>query len=91
MISAVQNSRAPIFFQQARNDYDLSPTRVLSEAMRKAGKKFEVKIYPPFGTSVQEGHTFGYFGSSVWSNDVFHFLDEHCAEPSGSRGGAKQR
>jgi carboxymethylenebutenolidase len=78
MIRAVQNARAPIFFLQAKNDYNLSPTRVLSAAMKEAGKEFEVKVYPPFGSSVQEGHSFGYFGSSVWGNDVFRFLDRHC-------------
>jgi dienelactone hydrolase len=90
MIGAVQNARAPIFFIQAKNDYDLSPTRVLSAAMDKAGKEFEVKIYPPFGNSVADGHTFGYFGGSAWGNDVFRFLDRHCAETSASRPGARR-
>lgn len=85
MTRAVQNSRVPIFFIQAENDFDLSPTHVLSEAMKDAGKKFEVKIYPPFGIAKIDGHTFGYFGGSVWGNDVFRFLNEQCAEPSASR------
>lgn len=80
MIHAVENSRVPIFFIQAENDFDLSPTRVLSEAMKNAGKKFEVKIYPPFGTAKMDGHTFGYFGGSVWANDVFGFLNQQCIE-----------
>ena len=78
MMRSVRNSHAPIFFFQAENDYDLSPSRVLSSTMRDAGKEFELKIYPSFGTSVQDGHTFGYFGSSVWSDDVFRFLNKHC-------------
>ena len=78
MIRAVRNARAPIFFFQAENDYDLSPTRVLSAAMKDAGKDFELKIYPPFGNSSQDGHTFGYFGGSVWAGDVFRFLNQHC-------------
>ncbi|MGA8224044.1 MAG: prolyl oligopeptidase family serine peptidase [Candidatus Acidiferrales bacterium] len=78
MIRAVRNSRAPIFFFQAENDYDLSPSRTLSAAMKDAGKEFEIKIYPPFGKSVKDGHSFGYFGSSVWSADVFRFLAQHC-------------
>jgi len=82
MIGAVQNSRVPIFFIQAENDYDLSPTHVLSEAMKNAGRKFEAKIYPPFGTARIDGHTFGYFGGSVWGDEVFHFLDSYCAGPS---------
>lgn len=78
MTRSVRNSRAPIFFFQAENDYDLSPSRVLSDAMKSAGKEFEVKIYPPFGKSVQDGHAFGYFGSAVWADDVFRFLNKHC-------------
>jgi dienelactone hydrolase len=27
-----------------------------------------------------DDHTFGYFGASVWANDVFHFLNQHCAK-----------
>ena len=80
MTRAVRKSQAPIFFFQAENDYDLSPSRTLSEAMKDAGKVFELKIYPPYGDSVQDAHTFGYFGSSVWSEDVFRFLEKHCSK-----------
>jgi len=79
MLRAVKQAKAPIFFFQAENDYDLAPTRLLSAAMTDAGKPFEAKIYPPFGKSHQDGHTLGYFGSAVWENDVFQFLDRHCA------------
>jgi carboxymethylenebutenolidase len=78
MTRAVRHSTVPIFFFQAANDYDLSPSKTLSEAMKEAGRTYEVKIYPAYGKSVQEGHTFGYFGSAVWANDVFQFLDRHC-------------
>jgi dipeptidyl aminopeptidase/acylaminoacyl peptidase len=80
MTRAVRNSRAPIFFFQAENDYDLSPSRTLAAAMKDASKEFEIKIYPPFGKSVQDGHTFGYFGSSVRADDVFRFLGQHCGK-----------
>jgi len=80
MTRSVRNSHAPIFFFQAQNDYDLSPSRVLSEAMKDVGKEFELKIYPPFGKDVGDGHTFGYFGGSVWADDVFRFLNKHCKE-----------
>jgi dipeptidyl aminopeptidase/acylaminoacyl peptidase len=58
MTHAVRNSRAPILFFQAANDYDLSPSRELSEAMKNTGKPSEVKIYPPYGASPEEGHSF---------------------------------
>jgi len=78
MTRAVKNAKAPIFFFQAENDFDLSPTKTLSAAMKDAGKPFEVKIYPPFGGSPSDGHTFGYFGAAIWADDVFRFLDRHC-------------
>jgi dipeptidyl aminopeptidase/acylaminoacyl peptidase len=80
MTRAVRNSKAPIFFFQAENDYDLSPSKTLSSAMKDAGRAYELKIYPPWGNSVQDGHTFGYFGATVWANDVFRFLNQHCTK-----------
>lgn len=78
MIDAVRNSKAPIFFFQAENDFDLSPSKVLSEAMKTAAKPYQIKFYPPFGTSAKEGHSFAYMGSSVWAEDVFNFLNKNC-------------
>jgi len=78
MMRAVRNSKSAIFFFQAANDYDLSPTNALSQAMKGAGKPYERKIYPTYGSSADDGHTFGYFGASVWADDVFRFLAEHC-------------
>lgn len=78
MVRAVSNSKAPIFFFQAANDYDLRPSSVLAEAMRNNGKIAEVKIYPEFGKGAQEGHNFTYTGSSVWADDVFSFLTKYC-------------
>jgi carboxymethylenebutenolidase len=78
MMRAVQNARAPMLFFQAENDWNLEPTKALSKAMQDAGKPFEAKIYPSFGKSHQDGHTFGYFGSAVWERDVFRFLEQHC-------------
>jgi carboxymethylenebutenolidase len=78
MTEAVRNSRTPIFFFQAENDYDLSPSKTLSRVMSEAGKAYGLKIYPPYGSSPEDGHTFGYFGSAVWADDVFRFLNRYC-------------
>jgi dienelactone hydrolase len=78
MARAVRNAHAPILFFQAENDWTLEPSHVLSAAMMDAGKPFDKKIYPPFGRSKQDGHTFGYFGAAVWEGDVFEFLRRHC-------------
>jgi dipeptidyl aminopeptidase/acylaminoacyl peptidase len=78
MTRAVLNSRIPIFFLQAANDYDTTPSNTLSAAMKAAGKTYEVKIYPAYGNSPEEGHTLGYFGASVWLDDVLRFLNQYC-------------
>src|SRR5579872_5502724 len=51
MTRAVRNAHAPIFFFQAANDYDLSPSKTLSAVMKDAGKIYDVKIYPAYGNS----------------------------------------
>ena len=78
MIRAVRNAKVPIFFFQAENDSDLAPSRTLAAAAESAGRRYQLKIYPPFGTSKEEGHGFGYFGSSIWADDVFKFLNDYC-------------
>jgi dienelactone hydrolase len=80
MKASVRNAHAPIFFFQAENDFDLSPSKVLSAAMKDARKPYKLKIYPRYGDSPQDGHSFGYFGSAVWADDVFRFLDQHCGK-----------
>ena len=78
MTRSVQHARVPIFFFQAENDWDLAPSRTLAAAAKSAGKPYQVRIYPPFGSSKEDGHAFGYFGSAVWADDVFNFLNRHC-------------
>jgi len=78
MTRAVKNTRAPIFFFQAANDADLAPTRVLSAAMREAGKSAKVIIYPAFGSSRKDGHAFAWRGSEVWFPDALRFLEASC-------------
>jgi carboxymethylenebutenolidase len=85
MTSAAKHAKAPIFFFQAANDFDLSPTQLLSGAMRSAGKPAWTKIYPEFGSTAREGHSFAYRGVAIWRDDVFRFLDQACsAGPSGA-------
>jgi carboxymethylenebutenolidase len=80
MTRAVQNAKAPILFFQAANDYDLSPSRMLSAAMKDAGKPHDRKIYPAYGDTAADGHNFGYFGADVWADDVFRFLNRYCVQ-----------
>ncbi len=77
LLKAASHAKAPIFFMQAENDYDLSPSRMLSAEMQRAGRAYRVKIFPPFGATTAEGHSFGYFGTDIWRGDVLAFLAEN--------------
>ena len=79
MKASVRASISPIFFFQAKNDFDLSPSKALFAEMKLAGKEAEMKIYPAYGTSNREGHAFSYQGSASWFPDVFAFVQTHCA------------
>jgi carboxymethylenebutenolidase len=80
MSAAVREAQAPVFFFQAANDYSLEPTRALAKVMLTAGRPHEAKIYPAFGNSKVEGHSFAWRGSAVWADDVFRFLEANCSK-----------
>jgi dienelactone hydrolase len=76
--AAVRRAEIPILFVQAENDYNIAPSRELAAEMEKAGKPYQIKIFPPFGTTPQEGHTpFCANGGDVWGPDVFQFLSRY--------------
>ncbi len=76
--AAVRRAEFPIFFVQAENDYDTAPSRELAAEMEAAGKPHQMKIFPPFGTTPEEGHTpFCANGGDVWGADVFQFLGRY--------------
>jgi carboxymethylenebutenolidase len=78
MTHAVQSSKAPLFFFQPQNDYDLSPSRVLYAAARAAGKAAEIHLYPRFGDTAAAGHSFAWRGVPIWKDDVLRFLERNC-------------
>jgi dienelactone hydrolase len=82
LLRAVNLAKAPVFLIQAQNDYNLAPSRVLSEEARKKNKDFQSKIYPAFGNSHQDGH-WGFCSSAtgVWGNDVLAFLEAQMKTP----------
>lgn len=74
MTDAVTHARVPVFFGQAENDYDLSPSKALSAAMTSSGRPNVMKIFPAFGSTTPEGHSFGYFGGAIWGPSVAAFI-----------------
>lgn len=71
---ATPGARVPVMLMQAENDYDLTPSRELAAQLSAARKSHVVRFFPPFGTNVAEGHSFGYFGSLIWGDAVLGFL-----------------
>lgn len=75
LITAVRRAVVPMFFVQAENDYDLSPTRALAREMEQAGKPHRTRIFPAYGETQSDGHGgFCFRGVTVWGNDVLSFL-----------------
>jgi carboxymethylenebutenolidase len=74
MLKAVRQAQMPIFFIQAKNDYDTSPSRDLAAAMEKSNKPHALQIFPSFGKSNQEAHEFCVHGGEIWAPQVFSFL-----------------
>ncbi|WP_394834202.1 dienelactone hydrolase family protein [Pendulispora rubella] len=72
---AVSDAKVPVFFVQAQNDYDTTPSRALAEAMAAAEKPHRMRIFPRFGTTPREGHgKFCGYGMNAWGEDVLLFL-----------------
>lgn len=78
MIEAVRNSKSPILFFQAANDYSIAPSETLSNEMVARGKAAELRVYPAFGNSSASGHSFAWKGAAVWADDVISFLEKYC-------------
>jgi carboxymethylenebutenolidase len=61
---------------QAENDYDLTPTKTMAAELEKANKPHKLLIFPAFGTTHADGHSFSVKGERVWGNEVFSFLSK---------------
>jgi len=77
LLAAVDHIAVPVFFIHAENDYSLSSGKVLDARREQIGKPHRLKIYPPIGHTLDDGHDFLHLGVSIWEPDVFAFLDEH--------------
>lgn len=76
LLKAVGRAQMPVLFIQAKNDYDLAPSRELAAQMEKAGKPHALQIFPNFGKTNQEAHEFCVHGGEIWASQVFSFLTE---------------
>jgi len=75
LVRAVRKANIPVMFVQAENDYDLTPSRVLSAELQQLGKPNKLAIFPPYGNSREEGHGgFCARATNVWGDEVLAFL-----------------
>jgi carboxymethylenebutenolidase len=74
LIKAIRLATVPIMLIQAENDYDLTPTKTMAAELEKANKPHKLLIFPAFGTTHADGHSFSVRGEQVWGNEVFLFL-----------------
>ena len=77
LLAAIDHVAAPVFFIHAENDYSLSSGKVLDARREQIGKPHRLKIYPPIGHTVDDGHDFLHLGVDIWEPEVFAFLDEN--------------
>jgi dienelactone hydrolase len=77
LLEAVLNAKGPLFLIQAQNDFSLGPSEVLGPMIKRKGPPNQARIYPPYGTTPQEGH-FDFAtkegGIDIWGPDVLAFF-----------------
>jgi dienelactone hydrolase len=77
MTAAARNVKVPVLFLQAENDFDTTPSRVLSQEATRAGKAARAHIYPPNGSGPEDGHAFCAGGAEPpWGDEVVAFLKD---------------
>ena len=79
LLEAARNAKVPVMFIQAENDFDLGPSRELFAEMTRVGKTTAIRIYPPQGRTVLDGHTFASRSPQLWEKDVLAFIAPQLA------------
>ena len=74
MLESARAAKVPVLFIQAENDYDVNPSRELAQALDHAKKPHKIVIFPAFGSTARQGHSFCVRGREIWKPEVFSFL-----------------
>jgi dienelactone hydrolase len=75
MLEAARRLAVPVCLVQAENDYSTAPTRELAAELRRHGKAHAARVFPAFGLTADEGHSFFQNGAPIWGPWVRRFLD----------------
>ena len=77
LLEAVRNAKSPLFLIQAQNDFSIDPSEVLGPVIKRKGPPNQAKVYPPYGTTPQEGH-YAFAtkegGIAIWGSEVLDFF-----------------
>jgi len=73
---AVAHARCPILLVQWSNDFSTEPSLALGQETGPGNPPRRVLLYPPLGSSPEQGHNGLYLATSRWEPDVFAFLDD---------------
>jgi dienelactone hydrolase len=73
---AVAHARCPILLVQWSNDFSTEPSLALGQQTGPGNPPRRVLLYPPLGSSPEQGHNGLYLATSRWEPDVFAFLDD---------------
>jgi carboxymethylenebutenolidase len=77
LLEAVLGAKAPLFLIQAQNDFSLGPSEVLGPMIKRKAPPNQARIYPPYGTTPEEGHwdfATKEGGIDIWGPDVLAFF-----------------
>jgi carboxymethylenebutenolidase len=77
LLEATRGAKTPLFLIQAQNDFSLGPSEALGQLIRRKGPPNRAMIYPPYGTTPQEGHwafATKEGGIAIWGSDVLAFF-----------------
>jgi dienelactone hydrolase len=80
LLSAVHSTNAAIMLTHAENDFSTAAGRTLAAELERLHKPHLLKIYPPVGLALDDGHNMLYENIPVWEFDVFEFLDQHVKD-----------
>ena len=77
LLAAVRATNAAIMLTQAANDYSTTASQSLAAELQRLHKPHLLKIYPPVGSTPDDGHNALYEALPEWGGDVVSFLDEY--------------
>jgi carboxymethylenebutenolidase len=90
LLAAVDKLSVPVLLLQTRNDYSLTSGQAIEDELARLGKPHLRKVYPPFGETPSDGHSFLYSNVGQWEDDVFAFLRENVGPTPGISRSAEQ-